>query len=339
MPRISFILPVYNMEEYLPRVAESLKKQTMGDFEAIFVNDGSKDRSGEICAELEKEDSRFRVISKPNGGVASARNTALDLATGDYLFFLDPDDWIEAETAEILTETADRERADIVMFGKYNDFYDEKGKCVKSVKALPPITGVFCGEPFKEYFDKLATSFFITTKLMRREFVERYHLRFPAKSIGEDGLFYVEFYRHNPSCLVVIDRPLYHYTEARSNSLSNSYHPERVKENFYLSSAIRSVVEEWGLMDSPLHRAKVAYCILRDLQLGIKNISLGPMTFGERYRWLRDAMRDSWVKRSVREVPLKTEKNRNDKIKLQLLKCHLYGAVLILSGCNQKKRG
>lgn len=86
-------------------------------------------------------------------------------------------------------------------------------------------------------------------------------------------------------------------------------------------------------------QSKVAYCILQDLQLGIKNISLGPMTFGERYRWLRDAMRDSWVKRSVREVPLKTEKNRNDKIKLQLLKCHLYGAVLILSGCNQKKRG
>lgn len=337
MPKISFILPVYNMEKYLPRVAESLKNQTMTDFEAIFVNDGSRDRSGEICAELEKEDSRFRAISKPNGGVASARNTALDAATGEYLFFLDPDDWIEAETAQVLTDAADREQADLVMFGKYNDFYDEQGKCVKSVQALPALSGVFHGEPFKEHFDKLATSFFITTKMMRREFVEKHHLRFPDKSIGEDGLFYVEFYRHNPSSLVVIDRPLYHYTEARSNSLSNSYHPERVKENFYLSSAIRSVVEEWGLMNSPMHRQKVFYCILRDLQLGIKNISLGPMTFFEKYAWLRDAMKNSWVKNSVKEIPLKTEKNRNDRIKLQLLKLHLYGAVLILSGCNQRK--
>ncbi len=339
MPKISFILPVYNMENYLPRVAESLKRQTMTDFEAIFVNDGSKDRSGEICEELAEQDLRFRAISKPNGGVASARNTALDVASGDYLFFLDPDDWIEPETAEILTEVAEREQADLVMFGKYNDFYDENGICVKSVQALPPITGVFRGEPFKEYFDKLATSFFITTKMMRRDFVERHHLRFLAKSIGEDGLFYVEFYRQNPSCLAVVDRPLYHYTEARINSLSNSYHPERVKENFYLSNAIRSVVEEWGLMNSPMHRRKVFYCILRDLQLGIKNISLGPMTFREKYQWLRESMRDPWVKNSVRKIPLKTEKKRNDKIKLQLLKLHLYGAVLILSGCNQKKRG
>lgn len=337
MPKISFILPVYNMEQYLPRVAESLKKQTMADFEAIFVNDGSKDRSEEICMDLAKEDCRFHVISKSNGGVASARNAALEAATGEYLFFLDPDDWIEADAAEILIKAAEQERADIIMFGKYNDFYNEQGTCVKSVPVVPKFSGVFRGEPFKEYFDRLATSFFITTKMMRREFVEKYHLRFPDKSIGEDGLFYVEFYRHNPSSLVVIDRPLYHYTESRNHSLSNSYHPERVKENFYLSSAIRSVVEEWGLMDSSMHRQKVSYCILRDLQLGIKNISLGPMTFREKYLWLRDAMRAFWVRNSVKEVSLKTEKSRNDRIKLQLLKLHLYGAVLILSGYNQRK--
>ena len=96
MTKVSVVIPVYNMEKYLDRAYNSLKNQTMADFEAIFVNDGSKDKSGEILSRLEKEDERVRVITKSNGGVAKARNTALDAAKGEYVFFLDPDDWIRA---------------------------------------------------------------------------------------------------------------------------------------------------------------------------------------------------------------------------------------------------
>ena len=76
--------------------------------------------------------------------------------------------------------------------------------------------------------------------------------------------------RQNPSCLVAIQKPLYHYTFARSASLSNSWHPERLQDNFYLSDAVWSVVEDWGLQDSEMHRKKACYCTVRDLQLGIK---------------------------------------------------------------------
>ena len=95
MPCISFIVPVYNMERLLPRALRSLRAQTLTDFEAILINDGSKDGSAALCAQAVAEDARFRFIEQPNGGVAAARNAGLDAARGEYIFFLDPDDWVE----------------------------------------------------------------------------------------------------------------------------------------------------------------------------------------------------------------------------------------------------
>ena len=101
MPCISFIVPVYNMERLLPRALRSLRAQTLTDFEAILINDGSKDGSAALCAQAAAEDARFRFIDQPNGGVAAARNAGLDAARGEYVFFLDPDDWVEPDAAEV----------------------------------------------------------------------------------------------------------------------------------------------------------------------------------------------------------------------------------------------
>ena len=102
MPCITFILPIYNMERLLPRALRSLRAQTLTDFEAILINDGSKDGSAALCAQAAAEDARFHFIDQPNGGVAAARNAGLDAARGEYIFFLDPDDWVEPDAAELL---------------------------------------------------------------------------------------------------------------------------------------------------------------------------------------------------------------------------------------------
>ena len=337
MTKVSVVIPVYNMEKYLDRAYNSLKNQTMTDFEAIFVNDGSADGSGEILSRFEKEDERIRVITKSNGGVAKARNTALDAAKGEYVFFLDPDDWIEPDAFSTLTTAADREKADIVMFGRMSEFFDDDGGTVKRTVTHTPMEGVFRDEPFKKYFDRLATSYFVTTKMIRREFIEKHGCRFPLKNIGEDGLFYVSVYENDPECLVMIDKPFYHYFIARSSSLSNSYHPERLCDNFYLSEAVRSVVEKWGLLNSPMHFETACYATVRDLQIGIKNVSLGNEPIKKRCLWLKGVMKDEWVKKSVKAVPVFMAGSRNDKIKLILIKLHLYFAVMALSGINQKK--
>ena len=158
MPKISFILPVYNVERYLPRAADSLRAQTLTDFEAIFVDDGSPDGSGALLDSLASSEPRFRVIHQANGGVARARNAALDAATGDYLFFLDPDDWIEPDAAQTVYNAAQAADADIVQFGRFVDVCDEKGQVVSTSEALPSFEGILRGHPFQEKFDELATA-------------------------------------------------------------------------------------------------------------------------------------------------------------------------------------
>lgn len=250
---------------------------------------------------------------------------------GEYICFLDPDDWVEPDMAQVLYETAKKENADAVMFGIYNDYYDESGDFVKTLIDGPALCGVYRGKPFQEHFDALASSYLVITKMLRRACIEAAHLRFPERTLGEDGLFYVAFMRQNPSCLVAIQKPLYHYTFARSASLSNSWHPERLQDNFYLSDAVWSVVEDWGLQDSEMHRKKACYCTVRDLQLGIKNVCSGPLSAKERTDWLQKTVKLPRVENAIKNTAVKSFHSRNDRIKLLLLKLHQYRAVIWLS--------
>lgn len=336
MIKISFILPMYRAEKYLARVVQSLKEQTMPDFEAIFVDDGSPDRSAALCTELFAGDARFRLIRKENGGVSSARNAGLDCAAGKYVLFVDPDDCIASNAAQLLWECAEREGADIVFFGRRNDYY-RGDALIRSAPSLPRLTGVYRDHPCQKCFEQIATAYFVTDKLFRRELIERRQLRFQDVNIGEDGIFFAEYIREGVSCAVFLPETLYHYTVQQSASLSSSYHPEREADNFRLSGAIRETVRAWGLIDSPAHRRTLQYCTVRDLQLGIKNINLGPRPFNERVLWLRRVLQDDWVRGAVRDTPLSMAESRNDRIKLLLMKMHMLRLVIYVSSLNQKR--
>ena len=107
---ISVIVPVYNVEKYLAKCIDSLLAQTFSDFEILLVNDGSPDASGQICDALAKSDDRIRVIHKENGGAASARNSGLDAAKGDYIAFVDGDDLIHPQYLECLLALIQKNR-------------------------------------------------------------------------------------------------------------------------------------------------------------------------------------------------------------------------------------
>lgn len=100
MPKLSVIVPVYNVEQYIHKCVDSILSQTFADFELILVNDGSPDNCGKICDEYASKDNRVKVIHKKNGGVSEARNVGLDVATGEYISFIDPDDWIDKDMYE-----------------------------------------------------------------------------------------------------------------------------------------------------------------------------------------------------------------------------------------------
>ncbi len=116
MPAISIIIPVYNVEKYLPRCLDSVLNQTFTDWEAICVNDGSPDGSADILSEYAARDKRFKIVTQKNGGLSDARNSGMRVAAGEYILYLDSDDFIHPQTLEITHYLARRDAADIVSF-------------------------------------------------------------------------------------------------------------------------------------------------------------------------------------------------------------------------------
>ena len=125
-PAVSIIVPVYNAERTVGRCIESILNQEYTDFELLLVNDGSTDASGSLCDGYAAKDARIRVIHKKHGGVSAARNTALDLAQGTYLQFLDSDDWLTPDATSSLVRAAEDTRCDLIVA----DFYRVIGERV-----------------------------------------------------------------------------------------------------------------------------------------------------------------------------------------------------------------
>ncbi|CAM5185029.1 putative glycosyltransferase EpsJ [Ureibacillus acetophenoni] len=130
--KVSIIVPIYNTELYLTDCVRSIINQTYQNLEVILVNDGSKDNSGIICDEFSKFDNRIKVIHKENGGVSSARNMGLDISTGDYIMFVDSDDWIENNAVDKLINIQNQGNFDVVMFGAYFE-YTKQNKIVNFI--------------------------------------------------------------------------------------------------------------------------------------------------------------------------------------------------------------
>ena len=142
-PLISVIVPVYKVEEYLARCVDSILGQTYRNLEILLVDDGSPDRCGAMCDEYAARDSRIRVLHKENGGLSSARNAAIDVARGEYIGFVDSDDWIEPETYEALLDMALAEKVKLVCGGRF-DISSRTGE--KNVGLCPPKREVISGE-------------------------------------------------------------------------------------------------------------------------------------------------------------------------------------------------
>ncbi len=124
-PKVSIIVPVYNVENYLNRCLDSLINQSFDDIEIICINDGSTDRSLEILKDYEKKDNRVKIINKENSGVSNCRNKGIKVSNGEYIVFVDSDDWIDIDTYEIMMDNIIKYNADIAV-SNINYVYDDR---------------------------------------------------------------------------------------------------------------------------------------------------------------------------------------------------------------------
>lgn len=196
MPIISVIVPVYNVEKYLPRCIDSILAQTFTDFELILVDDGSPDRCGEICDEYAEKDSRVRVIHKANGGVSSARNAGLDLCRGEYVTFVDSDDYLGAGWLNSLHQAMTESGADVVSA----DFTVVADGGEESVTLHQKLQADLHNE--KETIDFLLESILggklgweVCTRFFKTEIIQNRHIRFceTCENYAEDLGFTLEY--------------------------------------------------------------------------------------------------------------------------------------------------
>ena len=189
--KVSVIVPVYNAQDYLEQCIVSILAQTLQEIEVICVDDSSTDRSLEILKKYEKEDSRMRVLTQPNSGAGAARNRGLSQASGEYLSFLDADDFFEPDMLELAYAKAKEDRADMVVF-KSDQYHTDSDQFVQVAwtlreKEIPPYT------PFnhRQMTDNIFKVFvgWAWDKLFSREFVEKHHLTFQEQRTSNDMLF------------------------------------------------------------------------------------------------------------------------------------------------------
>lgn len=225
-PTISIIIPIYNMEQFLGRCLDSVVSQTYSSLEIILVNDGSTDSSGDICDNYAQNDNRIKVIHQVNSGVSSARNAGLDAATGDYISFVDPDDYIELNTYETLIPYLAND-IDILRFNA-----KRKGEILNWL----PFKGEYSGDRFEqevvlpmigsEKFGGMFILGVLWVHLFKRDLIEKNHIRFNKELRRcEDRLFTITTMLH-ANKMFFIDDILYHY-QVNDESLSNRYDPIR----------------------------------------------------------------------------------------------------------------
>ncbi|MBQ9861547.1 MAG: glycosyltransferase [Clostridia bacterium] len=214
--KVSIIVPTYNTEVYLERCVDSLLAQTHTNIEIILVDDGSTDSSPSICDRYAAQDARVRVVHKPNGGLSSARNAGLDVASGDYIGFVDSDDYVSNEMYALLAQHLDNSGCDIanVMYVRV----DEEGKTYPS-KVPHDCDCELSSTDFVRELMLHTGDVSVCTKLFRRELFS--DVRFVEGKLNEDLLFMLEVFSHVKSVAFVGHVGYYYFV--RSGSTSSGY--------------------------------------------------------------------------------------------------------------------
>ena len=242
-PSVSIIVPVYNTEKYIRRCMDSIMNQTLKNIEIIIVDDGSKEECAALCDEISKTDSRIKVIHKENGGLGFARNTGLEAATGEYIGFVDSDDYIEPIMYETLYNAAKKYNADLCLSGISfvggNMFSESGGDIKKSYfeeetvfenegmkKLLLGVVGALPEEPDDSRYGVSVCKNIFKTSVICEGKIEFLSER---KILSEDTLFMVDFIKSSRSAVGV---PGAYYCYLRNEaSLSKSYNKERFEKS------------------------------------------------------------------------------------------------------------
>lgn len=256
MLKVSIITPIYNMEKYLVKCLDSIINQTYKSIEIILVNDGSNDNSLKICKDYAKKDKRIILIDQKNSGVSAARNIGLEKATGDYLAFVDPDDWIELDAIEKMIEFAEKEKCDMAFFDyKINNIIQKSNK----------VQLEYNNDTKKEFIKLLISGDvpgYLWRLLIKKEVVKkcRFKLDLP---MAEDLIFILEILR-NVKKISKSEEAVYNYflTENSITRGSQKY-KKNLHNTFLLNKYIKEMYQEYEDIANTKHISEIGLYLLK----------------------------------------------------------------------------
>lgn len=238
---VSIIIPIYNVEKYLKRCVDSVIKQSYCNLEIILVDDGSPDRCGEICDEYAQTDIRIKVIHKQNGGLSSARNAGLDICKGDYVLFVDSDDWIKGDAVENALTYIRNSKADILAFSFYvasmEKAEDNYNITHVRVNDFEKNEAAYLLQNFREEWDKVLIVAW--NKLYRRKIFD--NVRFIEGVYHEDEYAITEILK-NADRIHSIDLPFYYYYLSENSIMRNKNKNVNTKKTIDLIQMYRKRV-------------------------------------------------------------------------------------------------
>ncbi len=311
MPVISIVVPVYNAERFLPRSLNSLTAQTFSDIEILCVNDGSKDQSPAIMERYAQADPRVKVIHQPNGGAAAARNAGMAQAAGEYLLFIDADDWVEPTLCEAALEAITRARADVACWG----YVREKAASSVPVRLYEDgmLEGEACRALYQQMFgltdsqlrhpERMDQHINIWNKLYRASLLRENGITFQSiRDIGAEDLFFnIQLFFHVRKA-ATLAAMLTHYCKGNPDSITAAYQADRPRQ-------WKSLYERLGVFIHE-HQLGATFRQALDNKIALSVIWLGldlvrsKQKAGEKIRRLGALLRDKVYGRAIRALSL-----------------------------------
>ncbi|MHC1721411.1 MAG: glycosyltransferase [Clostridiaceae bacterium] len=279
MPKVSLIVPVYNVEKYINRCIDSLISQSLKDIEIILVDDESPDNCGAICDEYAKKDRRIKVIHKKNGGLGFARNSGLEAAEGEFSAFVDSDDYVSLDMYEKLYLEAKKNDADTCLCGSTRIYSTGSTKVSRNplghsvYQKDNVITGVLInmlGSP-PEFHSDDYLGMSVLKGIYSNSIIKANNLRFCSERefISEDIIFNIDYFKW-AQCVAVIPDALYYHCQNQS-SLTQAYKADRFQKDKVLYNALLRQLEDMDILDAAKQRidrtfiSRSRICIIQEV--------------------------------------------------------------------------
>ena len=286
-PKVSIIIPIYKVEKYLYNCINSVINQTLKEIQIILVDDESPDNCPQICDNFAKQDNRIRVIHRKNGGLGYARNSGLEIANGEFVAFLDGDDYVSEDMYEKLYEAAKVKNADTCfcccytdMNGKITEIDNKYAGCTFTGIEEVINIGLFnlLGSAPEDKMDNVM-GMQVWRGLYSMDIIRRNNIDFCSERefICEDAIFHIDYFRYS-ACFTIIEDKLYYY-RLRSGSLSNSFRTDRFEKNKILFLEEKRRLSNYGFWEKGhLHIERMFLAMVRvcltDAALNLKRKDL-----------------------------------------------------------------